>query len=469
MALSYCWGKNPDAVMTTSETIAAHKQAIRMDTLPKTIQDAVTITRKLGIPYLWVDALCIIQGDLEDWTREAGKMCQVYSNAELTISASSATASSQGIFGPQRFGLPPRILSHCGRTVNVCQNIAREHNRLALQMRGVEPLPINHRAWTLQESILSNRVIHYTPDELVWECNEWYLCECGYANVRIQPDDDISNRIIRQPDSAQGLNLKATYHKWRDTVMAFTERQLSIDDDRLTALSGVTRQFRRLIRNASGGIRDQYLTGLWSGDLARGLLWTVEDDWLRQSRDSEVVYRRPRSWRAPSWSWAAVEGPVNYDPLARLHSLIDLVEAEILPKTVHDDTGQVASAKLIVAGQIVNGVSVVAEKAKREGYHRDYVRGTRYQICHHGTMYDFLPDDPVGPSLSATYSCFLVGQIDWWGPKQCFFIVLQRSSTTPGAYKRVGVSCLSHGTTDGQAREHFPIFDNAARETICVV
>ncbi|OCL14193.1 HET-domain-containing protein [Glonium stellatum] len=362
VALSYCWGKNANTVTTTSETFQAHKQCIEMDSLPKTIQDAITITRSLRIPYIWIDALCIIQGDPSDWAREAGKMCHVYSSAVLTISASNASSSNEGIFGPQRFGAPPRPLSYCGNTVYVCQNVAREHNRFEVQMRMREPMPLNRRAWTLQEGVLSNRIVHYTSSELVWECNDRFLCECGFANMKIEMGDEISNRSIRQPELAREMKIdrKIAYQKWRDLVMVFMERQISVDDDRLAAFSGLARQFRRLLRAASGGAgSDQYIAGLWAGDLAHGMLWSVEDDWFRQSRDLEIEYRRPKSWRAPSWSWAAFEGPVEYAPLTRLESMIDVVEAEALPRTMYDEMGQVTSARLILNGTYCPGTNAM--------------------------------------------------------------------------------------------------------------
>jgi hypothetical protein len=196
-ALSYCWGKNDKMLKTTAQNLEYHKEKIPFRSLPKTLQDAVTIVRRLQIQYLWIDALCIIQGDPDDWSREAGKMCLVYSFAHLTISAANSPASSHGCFSLQKFGAPPHILKYGESPVYVRRNMAREHAKDAILARlSSEPLPINRRAWTLQEAMLSNRILYYTVDELVWECNEWYRCECSHDSGKIIDDDGLSGRGI---------------------------------------------------------------------------------------------------------------------------------------------------------------------------------------------------------------------------------------------------------------------------------
>lgn len=89
-ALNYFWGKAQNYT-TTLATLDEFRHDIDESRLPKTITDAVALTRALGLEYLWVDALCIIQGNPEDWERQSSKMHQVYSNAYLTICASRAT------------------------------------------------------------------------------------------------------------------------------------------------------------------------------------------------------------------------------------------------------------------------------------------------------------------------------------------------------------------------------------------
>jgi hypothetical protein len=97
IALSYCWGKSL-AYTTTTKNLQAHKQdgGIEYAQLPKTLQDAVFLTRYLGIRYLWADCLCILQDDKADWEYEASRMADVYSNAYLTIAATRASHCGEG-------------------------------------------------------------------------------------------------------------------------------------------------------------------------------------------------------------------------------------------------------------------------------------------------------------------------------------------------------------------------------------
>jgi len=97
ITLSHCWGSSKQFT-TTKTTLASRKAGIDYELLPKTYQDAIFITRLLGIRYLWIDSLCICQDDNGDWQRESAKMGLVYSNAYLTIAAASAKDSSVGLF-----------------------------------------------------------------------------------------------------------------------------------------------------------------------------------------------------------------------------------------------------------------------------------------------------------------------------------------------------------------------------------
>ncbi|PKK51178.1 hypothetical protein CI102_2800, partial [Trichoderma harzianum] len=100
LILSYCWGMGNQPAKTTRSNLRQRKHRIMVYDLPKTIQNAITITRLMGIRYLWVDALCIIQPDnddfLDDWNSEAAQMGNYYSNALFCISALYA---SEGFLG----------------------------------------------------------------------------------------------------------------------------------------------------------------------------------------------------------------------------------------------------------------------------------------------------------------------------------------------------------------------------------
>lgn len=110
-ALSYCWGTGSKVLKTTKDSLRDHKSGLIFAHLPKTLQHAVIIARRFKIPYLWIDALCIIQDDPEDWARESSMMCDVYSSAYLIIVASNSLSTSHGIFTSQSFDKPLDQLS----------------------------------------------------------------------------------------------------------------------------------------------------------------------------------------------------------------------------------------------------------------------------------------------------------------------------------------------------------------------
>ena len=95
IALSHCWGES-HSLLTTRGTLEDMKYGFHPEKAPKTFCDAITVTRKLGIRYLWIDSLCIIQGDASDWEIESSKMGSVYRDAYLVVAASNASSDDEG-------------------------------------------------------------------------------------------------------------------------------------------------------------------------------------------------------------------------------------------------------------------------------------------------------------------------------------------------------------------------------------
>lgn len=102
VALSYCWGSLEDVAIkhgrTTVDNLATRKaQPFSTTELPATIRDAVTLTRGCGLRYIWVDSVCIIQENTDDWLAEAHQMHEVYANAHFTLCAVSVDTASAGL------------------------------------------------------------------------------------------------------------------------------------------------------------------------------------------------------------------------------------------------------------------------------------------------------------------------------------------------------------------------------------
>ncbi|PMD47180.1 HET-domain-containing protein [Hyaloscypha variabilis F] len=145
--LSHCWGRNKlKPIRTTSDNLSDRCKAIPWDIMPKTYQDAVTATRGLNIKYLWIDSLCILQkrksggpsdpDSTKDWLEESLKMEDYYGNATITIEASYATDDTIGCFAK----------------------------------RGPPNAPLNRRAWCLQESTMSARILSFEAEQMTWQC-----------------------------------------------------------------------------------------------------------------------------------------------------------------------------------------------------------------------------------------------------------------------------------------------------------
>jgi hypothetical protein len=175
IVLSHCWG-NPTneekkQVCTTLENYRDRvKEGFSYNDLPKTFQDAVRVTRELKKEYLWIDSLCIIQGDKVDWQNEAQRMEKVFASAYCTIAASSAANWQNGFLelnlSPQYF----QIRDIPGRQVYVYDD-TNDFNK------DVDEGPLNKRAWVLQERVLSRRIIHFSEKQTYWECGKGVLYE----------------------------------------------------------------------------------------------------------------------------------------------------------------------------------------------------------------------------------------------------------------------------------------------------
>ena len=215
IALSYCWGED-QTLITTTENISAYMAGLDLITLPKVYRDLMTMTRALKVRYVWIDALCIIQDDAKDWVREASKMCSVYENAVMTISADCSPGVRHGIFSEQSYATPPSALSYQGVRVNVRQSLQRKHS-LRDPFDNIDfdnldaPIPLYRRARCLQETVLSTRTLHFTGKELMWECNEAYDCECRFQKT-VEPE--MCNRTFRRPEILGQASKAESFDKW---------------------------------------------------------------------------------------------------------------------------------------------------------------------------------------------------------------------------------------------------------------
>lgn len=256
--------------------------------LPQTFADAVTATRVLGIRYLWIDSLCIIQDSPEDWSEQAPCMAGIYGNAHLTISADAASDSTRGFLNRpgRQFNAAVAVQYH-GMAADAPIWV-RERGALGYQLPfhacrvGEAPTSkLSTRGWVFQERVLSPRTLHFGESEVGWECQSLITCECSASSQRYRRTTSL-------------LKLAQDKMDWKEVVEEYTRMDLTVAEDRLMALSG-------LAETRQSWNKQQYVAGMWEQDLKRFLVWRTE------------TTRPPlKSYIAPSWSWASVTGSIDY-------------------------------------------------------------------------------------------------------------------------------------------------------------
>lgn len=260
-----------------------------MSQLPKTIQDAIKLSQLVGIQYLWVDALCIIQSHdedkyFEDWKAEAPKMGSYYSNAHCLIAASGASDSSEGLFAErvaQRYPTKACVISFDPESSEYMYFPCPHPNILAWLPRE----PLMTRGWCLQETTLSSRTLHWSSVGLFWECPSVSSASEfrpeGWKAWKTGPED--MYRIFDvNADKALG-------QAWTQLAGNYLRRGFTFKTDRLIAIQGLGRRL--------AAMHDvEYFAGVFSSNLADGLLWAVFD--APTERHEKLEY-------FPSWSWAS--------------------------------------------------------------------------------------------------------------------------------------------------------------------
>jgi hypothetical protein len=168
IALSHCWGTSNNFV-TTRSNLEEMKSGFTIDKAPATFRDAVKVSRLLGIRYVWIDSLCIIQGDAKDWEIEASRMARIYHDATLMVSAAHAAADSEGFLTPRPATHSTlRITSPSGQNVEVYLR-TQKHQDLRYTQK---LLPVDTRGWCLQEVYLARRELKFLHNMIIWVCQD---------------------------------------------------------------------------------------------------------------------------------------------------------------------------------------------------------------------------------------------------------------------------------------------------------
>ncbi|KAI0505487.1 HET-domain-containing protein [Xylaria bambusicola] len=286
IAVSHCWGPTLP-IRTTKANEAIYTREIPFPLLPQTFRDAISIAEALGIRYLWIDALCIVQDDPLEWEVEAASMKDVYSGAILTIAASEATQSTEGCFKNQSsaprpshdspetyeeeellafFTTPPCSTGRLSDMVRIQAGDVREAAQQNI---------LSTRGWVLQEQLLSRRMISCMHQSLYWQCLSTYETEPG-AIFQVRRED-----------------------AWRIWMTNYSGRKFSFVRDRLCALAGIVQHYQEM----AGGLP---VLGLWDFSITRDLLWV-------RTGTCHDMGQSVKNLNIPSWSWLSCPAEITFD------------------------------------------------------------------------------------------------------------------------------------------------------------
>ncbi|KAF2137029.1 uncharacterized protein K452DRAFT_207686, partial [Aplosporella prunicola CBS 121167] len=293
--LSYCWGSSV-SLKTTSASLATHKERISVHAMPNVFQDAMFVVRKLGIRYLWIDALCIVQDNPADWEQESTKMSDIFYNSFITACAAASTGSDESFLQrPTKpsFTVPFRSI--------LKPDISGEYSIF------LDPRPImrieadldfrssrwNSRAWVWQEQTMATRSLIFGKYMVQMRCQACIQTEDG---DHLWPEENLDSDLLDN-------------QHWNYAVWDYSARDITFASDKLRAIAGVARFISKAKENA--GRNTEYLAGIWLNDsFFDELCWAIEKP-KASYKEMMAGFVDENNYCAPSWSWASRRDAVS--------------------------------------------------------------------------------------------------------------------------------------------------------------
>jgi hypothetical protein len=383
--------------------------------------------------YLWIDALCIIQGDKYDWHKESEQMGSIYRNAYLTIAASHAPSSYQGCFADtmRREASKLRPITPFERQGRSGFSVRKELDHYNF-LHDVSDEPLGKRGWTLQERLLSKRIVHYTAQEIIWECEESSKCQCS----RLQTDKFESTKISVSRALNVGVESIDLVLQWIHIIEDYSRRKMTYESDRLIGLSGLAKVF------VAAGCGD-YVAGFFRQHIVELMVWNKTQDENALRSASNVAYL------GPSWSWVSVKSPVSYyaykggGPFACWDWKVKVEDLQWQCATA-DPTGSLMSAHVTIKGVMVAAKSAFRRmKATFRDTEEDTTVLQQLDAPHCILKWDDY-DNLQGHMVDTEVYCVLwaLKRYSQANPRveSSMFLVLKKSERFPGAYERLGLA-----------------------------
>lgn len=429
--LSHCWGSFnlPKLLGKNFRDLQAE---VPIESLSETFKDAICIAREVGIGYIWIDSLCIVQDDDEDWKRESAKMGGIYEGSTLNIAASHAKDGSRGCFIRRDAQWRCRI-----ETKFQDRPIQLDCVPAALGIRHILDEPLARRGWALQERVLARRTVHFTSTELFWECNESVACETfpGGIPLLLRPSIPLHHLPLKRRPVDMSM--------WPALVSRYSDCELTYVKDRLPAISGLA----RLIQAQTG---DEYLAGLWKSALISELCWSVGETW-----EPRALSLHAHDDRFPSWSWISSNRGVTLLPFESENEAYKASVVYVVLLDVNIVLSGVDPFGEIVRGNLLLGCLVFLKCSNPQTLTREYSISI-YDKRWTGTLFFDSSEKPLGDfyilPVTGKPQTLLTG------------LLLQQTGISRGQYKRIGVFQFSPHFEIVLTSGTFPVIHGAIPE-----
>ena len=346
-ALSYCWGSPNANVRLLKANMEEFRRGIALANLPATIQDAIYVVRAMGLQYIWIDALCIIQDDRDDQKRELQKIEAIFAGAQVVLSAAVADSCHKGFLQPRNLR---ELLGNVYR-FPCYSSVDGSHEGAYVFSEGAisdcqQKDPIDKRAWTLQEHAQAVSLLRFGTRQVSWKCQISSDPEIdGGHNDRLtttESDEEIFVGNYHQGSLTKYLSSGSIYDNfcehWMNLIVSYTTRSLTLQSDALPAIGALAENYALTARGEMG----RYCAGLWEQDMARQLLW------FKPSPTDEPENKR----RSPSWSWASLPGQIQYPAMQFSETNIEIINCAIKQQDLSWPYGGVISGVLTVKAQL---------------------------------------------------------------------------------------------------------------------
>ncbi|KAJ5721221.1 HET domain protein [Penicillium malachiteum] len=353
IAFSYPWGVRKQPVQLMKNNINEMKHFINYKSLPRAIKDIIRLSQKFEINYIWIDVLCIVQDDPKVKKEQIHRMKNIFENSSLTVQALNIKSVHESFLLPRNH--------HVHEPLKLKYN---ENNHIYLRDFKPQTAPTDstgNRAWMYEEAVLPSRLLVYYRDQFTFRCGgqTQYEDGCQHESFSLSNPSDSRPLIISKSPAPPDGRLDYLADWYKNILASYMPRLLTDPHDRLPAIGGVAQKVKPYI----GG---RYIAGIWESDLSWGLLWESDNG---KAKSVSRKMERPIERRAPSWSWASVDGSVRYEFFKREKHMTGMEEISrsiSMDSIQVDDDGDILNYKILsVSARIFYAYFQIIENSRR--------------------------------------------------------------------------------------------------------